>query len=142
MKWIFILLICGFSVGSFGDVYADLDQRVKSNLEEFKKKSTPEQFEEIQKDAQEMIRMNKQDYRGYSHLFRLYLASKELVGLVEARERAVEIMNCYIDLDDFKGKVDFSDVVTFLTPRIESAKKEAKRKEVLEKRRKGTSVRI
>lgn len=134
MKWIFILLICGVSAGSFGDTYIDLDQRVKSNLERFKKKPTPEQFEEIQKDAQEMIRMNKQDYRGYSHLSQLYLDSWKADGNIVAYEKAVEIMNQYMELDDFLGKVDFSEFITFLAPHVESAKKEAKRKELLEKR--------
>lgn len=134
MKWMFILLICGVSVGTFGDVYTDLDQRVKSNLQEFKKKPASEQFEEIQKDAQEMIRINKQDYRGYSHLSQLYLDSWKANGDIVAHEKAVEIMKQYMELDDFPGKVDFSEFITFLAPHVESAKKEAQRQERLEKR--------
>jgi len=134
MKWIYILFMLGISAGSFGDTYADLDQRVKSRFGEFKKTPTLEQFEEIQKDTQEMIRINKQDYRGYLHLSSLYFAARKVVGELVARERAVEVLNQYVELDEFPGKVDFSELLSNMIPQLESAKKEAKRKELLEKR--------
>jgi tetratricopeptide (TPR) repeat protein len=138
MKWMFVLLMFWVSSSSFGDSYADLDQCIKSGMEEFKKKPTLEKFEEIQKDAQEMVRMSAQDYQGYLYLTSLYLASGEVIGQVEARERAVRTMSQYMALDAFPGKVDFSKPLANMALHLESAKKEAKkeaqRQERLEKR--------